>query len=171
MSVTSYGWRKATPLMEIPTITFTATDFREDLLYPQGNPLIVALRVGVANVKRVLIDTGSPVERPGELSVKLFIWKLHTQKLPTQVFISRFGLSSGQCPFCFHLEDMEHLFFECWKPLEIWSCISYKWAGVSWPTNFQECWLSLSQTGHSQKTFSPFYNSLGTLEVQESQGV
>lgn len=76
-------------------------------------------------------------------SIRLFIWKLHVG--PTQVFISRFGLSNGQCPFCVNLETLDHLFFECWKTVSIWDFISSRWSGVEWPRNLHECWDLLSR--------------------------
>lgn len=54
--------RRTEPPPEIPAISFSAADYREDISYPHDDPLIVSLQVGVANVKRVLIDTGSQVD-------------------------------------------------------------------------------------------------------------
>lgn len=66
------------------------------------------------------------------LKIKVFLWQLLRNKLPTSDNIAkRHGPSSGMCAVCGSLEDANHVFFRCHLARFAWSAVREA-AGVSW---------------------------------------
>lgn len=69
------------------------------------------------------------------LKIKVFLWQMFRNKLPTSVNIAkRQGPSSGLCVMCAAPEDANHVFFRCHLARFAWSAVR-EVAGVSWNPN------------------------------------
>lgn len=91
------------------------------------NPYEVEVIVVIASFLQLWINSELSCGGCVGPKVRVFLWQLYNNILPTQKSLHRRVPSVLRyCPICSsHEEDVEHVFFQCRLPEETWSCSPY----------------------------------------------